>query len=300
MNKNYMIYPMKYMRITCNYAEGSHKGHNVDVTDNNIDYPIDDAGKDTGCDSIYCPCDEMKVVAIRGVGNSNVTNTVWLVSTTPVISPSFVDNAFMTLTHANDDDIKNLYIGKIFKRGEVICHEGKDGASANHIHIVAGKGYSDNWIENSNKKWVIKGDSLRPEDVFFIDRAFTKVLDNNGMNFEYLEEENVDIIGNPVSRNTKVDQVEVLIDNLNLRQSYSITSKRIGYIKKGIYNVKNIKNNEGYTWYNIENYWIAGNDNWTKYYPKEEILPQLIFTCDKSGKYLIYLQKGYKLYLSKQ
>ena len=39
MNNNYMIYPMKSMRITCRYDEGSHKGHNIDVSDNNKDYP---------------------------------------------------------------------------------------------------------------------------------------------------------------------------------------------------------------------------------------------------------------------
>ena len=298
MNKNYMIYPLKYMRITCRYDEGSHKGHNVNVTDYK-DYPIDDAGIDTGCDPIYCPCDEMKVVAIRGLNNPSVTNTVWLVSTSKVITPTFVDNVFMTLTHSNDSDLQNIYIGKTFKRGEIITYEGKDGTTANHIHIVCGRGYADTWIENSNHKWVIKGDSKLPEEVFFVDKSFTQILNNGNLNWEYLKEETIDIIGNPVNRDTSVDQVEVLIDNLNLRESPSITSKRIGYIKKGIYNVLDKKDNEEYTWFKVENYWIANNPSWTKYYPKTEVFPKLIFTCDKTGKYLIYLEKGNKLYLNK-
>ena len=99
MNKNYMVYPLKNMRITCRYDEYSHAKHNIGVTDGKIDYPIDDGGKDTGKDPIYCPCDEMIVTAIRGIGSSITTNTIWLVSTTQVVTPTFTDYAFMTLTH---------------------------------------------------------------------------------------------------------------------------------------------------------------------------------------------------------
>lgn len=297
MSENYMIYPMKNMRITCRYDEGSHKNHNINTT-NYKDYPIDDAGIDTGKDPIYCPCDEMKVVAIRGINNSSVTNTVWLISTSKVITPTFVDDVFMTLTHSDDSDLEKLYVGKIFKRGEIICHEGKNGTTANHIHIVVGRGYSDNWIENSNKKWVISGNCQVPEKIFFVDKKFTHILNSGNLNWKYLQEKTIDIIGTPVARNTNVNQVEVLIDNLNLRESYSTSSKRIGYIRKGIYNVTEIKNNEGYTWLKVENYWIATSPEWTKYYPKEEF-PKLIFTCDKTGKYVIYLEKGNKLYLKK-
>ena len=300
MNENYMIYPMKNMRITCDYNCGSHKDHHNNVVDGNIDYPIDDAGIDTGIDPIYCPCDEMKVVAVRGINDPKTTNTIWLVSTSKVISPTFNDIAFMTLTHSNDNDLRNISVGKVFHRGEVICHEGTDGATANHIHIVCGKGYCDNWTSNSNGKWVMKGNSLKPEQVFFLDKNFTNVISTGGLNFKYLTQ--IEIIGTPVERNINVNQVEVLIDNLNLRESFSTNSKRIGYIRKGIYNVNDSKENEGYIWMNVENYWIATNTGWTRYYPKEIIpqpYPKLIFTCDKTGKYLIYLEKNSKLYLSK-
>ena len=299
MNENYMIYPLKYMRITCRYDEGAHQKHNTNVSDGKIDYPIDDAGLDTGKDPIYCPCDEMRVTAIKGVGNPSITNTIWLVSTSPVITPKFVDNVYMTLTHSNDSDFNNIKVGTIFKRNDIICYEGTNGTSANHIHITCGRGYSDNWSKNSNGSWVMDGNSLKPEEVFFVDKDFTKILNSGNLTWEYLNE--IAIIGTPVERNKNNNQVEVLIDNLNLRESYSTSSNRIGYIKKGIYNVIDSKNNEGYIWYKVENYWIASNSNWTKYYPKEEPknIPKLIFTCDKSGKYLIYLEKNYKLYLSK-
>ena len=76
MNRNYMVYPLKYMRITCRYDEASHRKHNIGVTDGIVDYPIDDGGIDTGRDPIYCPCDEMRVTAIKGIGNNNITNTI--------------------------------------------------------------------------------------------------------------------------------------------------------------------------------------------------------------------------------
>lgn len=175
MNRNYMVYPMKYMRITCRYDDGSHRKHCVDVSNGNIDYPIDDGGSDIGCDPIYCPCDEMKVTAIKGVGNSS-TNTIWLVSTTPVVTPSFIDIAYVSLIHSNDSDFYDIKVGDVFKRGEINCYEGMDGTIANHIHITCGRGSSNDWVQNSNESWVIVGDSKRPEEVFYVDNNFTKMI----------------------------------------------------------------------------------------------------------------------------
>ena len=306
MNKNYMIYPLKNMRITCRYDEGSHKNHNTNVIDGNIDYPIDDAGKDTGRDPIYCPCDEMRVTAIKGVGNPSITNTIWLVSTSPVITPTFTDIAYLSLTHSDDRDFINIKVGDIFKRGEIICYEGTSGATSNHIHLTCGRGYSDNWRQNSNGKWIIAGDSKKPEDVFYIDREFTKELWGGYLIWKDLPQKNK--VGTPVERREEVNQIEVLVDNLNARENNTIASTSYGYINKGIYDIVEEKDNDNYHWVKVENYWIATKEGWTKYYPKkntcEEELdslkkeyPRLIFTCDKSGKYIIYLEKGSKLYL---
>lgn len=312
MNKNYMTYPLKYMRITCRYDEGSHAKHNINVTDGNIDYPIDDAGRDTGRDPVYCPCDEMRVTQIRGVGSGATTNTIWLVSTSKVVTPTFTDIAFLVLTHSNDDDIKNIKIGDTYKRGDIICYEGMDGATANHIHITCGQGNSDDWLVNSNNSWVIKGNSKKPEEVFFIDRKFTEEIWGGNLLWKDLRQE-VDkkIVGTPIKRDNTKNQVEVLVDNLNARESSSTTSQSYGYIKKGLYNVLDTKKNENYAWVKVESYWIAINEGWTKYYPKEENsstcidelnklkndYPKLIFTCSTSGKYLIYLEKGKKIYI---
>ena len=185
MNKNYMTYPMKYMRITCRYDKGSHRKHCINVKDGRVDYPIDDGGKDIEKDPIYCPCDEMIVTKIQGVGNSS-TNTIWLVSTNLVITPTFVDIVYMTLTHSNDNDFKNIRVGDKFKRGEIICYEGTDGTNGNHIHITCGRGNSNDWYQNSNGSWAIVGNSKKPEDVFYIDSEFTQVLSDGNLMWKYL------------------------------------------------------------------------------------------------------------------
>lgn len=329
MSRNYMTYPMKYMRITQNYLGGtSHLKH---TTGYPKDYPIDEAGKDTGRDDIYCPCDEMMITAIKGYGNVKVTNTIWLVSTGKVVTPTFEDVVFMTLTHENDSDLKKLKVGQKFKRGEVICHEGTNGATANHIHIVCGRGSSKNWEKNTTGAWVISGDTKKPEEVFFIDRSFTTVLSNGGLAFQNLE---VEKVGTPSVRNSAVNQLEVVVSNLNARVSPSITASSLGYVNPGIYEYSSFQEADGYTWYKIADFWIAYQPSWMHLYPKEIHAPiekledkqeapveevkeeiekppvddvtdtseksfdgRLIFTAKESKYYKIFLKENAKLYL---
>lgn len=231
MNKNYMTYPLEYMRVTCTYKEGSHKDH---TTGNYRDYPIDDGGLDTKKSPIYCPCDEMKIVEIKGIDNKGVTNTIWLESTKKVIKPTFNDYVFMTLTHSDDNDIRNLKKGQTFKRGEIICYEGTDGATANHIHLVTGRGKCNSWIYNSNNKLVMKGDSKKPEDIFFIDRNFTKELWGGYLIWKDLPTSNVE-------NNTIEEQLELANKKIkDLENSYPRlifecleTNKYLIRLKKG-------------------------------------------------------------------
>lgn len=185
---NYATYPCKIMRITQNYkANTSHKPH---TTGYPKDYPIDEGCADTGKDYIYCPCDEMKLRRIYGVGTKG-TNTIWLESTDKV---NFADGTqgYLTLmiTHPDDEDIKKLKVGDIFKKGEKITREGKDGATANHLHISVGKGKmkGSGWMQNSKGKWVLttSDTASKPEDIFYIDPDFTKVISAGGIKFKQL------------------------------------------------------------------------------------------------------------------
>ncbi len=310
MNKNYMTYPLKYMRITQNYlGTVSHLKH---TTGTPKDFPIDDGGKDQGRDAVYCPCDEMKITAIKGYGNSKITNTIWLVSTTPVVTPTFTDIAFMTLTHENDSDLKKLKVGDTFQRGDIICYEGTDGATSNHIHLTSGRGFSNNWQKSTSNAWVITGDTKKPEEVFFIDPSFTTVLSKGGVAFQNLPS---NVLGSPVERNVEASQIEVKVDNLRAREEAGLEKKVLGYVQKGIYTYTDKVNVDQYDWYKIENFWIAYSPNWETLYPKvekEEVVddspsvstpsspletPKFIFQAPASKYYKIYLKENAKLYL---
>lgn len=179
-------FPMETMRITQNpYGDTSHHKHNLGTPK---DYPIDSAGDihtTGGRSACFAPVD-MKVTAIKGVGNS-ATNTIWLVSVDKVKTPKFIDHVFMAITHWNDNDgaiKKHNKIGAIVKKGEIICYEGTDGASANHLHIVVGRGSSNNWVKNSKGAWVIQGDCKPPEEVMYVYTRFTTIQDAGGINWE--------------------------------------------------------------------------------------------------------------------
>ena len=189
--KNYLTYPCKVMRITQTYTgTTSHLPH---TTGSPKDYPWDEGCSGTGRDYCYCPCDEMKVKRIYGVGNGG-TNTIWLESTSEVLfADGTEDYVTMLITHPNDDDLKKIKEGQLFKRGEEICREGKDGASGYHFHFSAGKGkyYGNGWVKNSKGKYVLTATegTYRPEELFFVDKAFTNVMNAKGIEFKELPKE---------------------------------------------------------------------------------------------------------------
>lgn len=191
MNKNYLTYPCKVMRITQNYnGKTSHYPHTVGSPK---DYPIDEGGKDTGKDAIYCPCDKMKVKRVYGVGTGG-TNTIWLESTEKVHFADGTRDFFTVLiTHPNDVDLKYIKVGQVFSRWQAITQEGSDGATANHLHISGGKGKfkGNGWKKNSKGKYVLDctGGAYKPEQIFYINPAFTTVMSKGGINFKNLPEE---------------------------------------------------------------------------------------------------------------
>lgn len=184
-----LIYPFKVMRITQTYGGGtSHYKH---TTGSPKDYPIDEGGADTGRDGMYAPCN-VKIMRIYGIGNGG-TNTLWVQSTKKVgFANGKTDFVTMQITHPDDSDLKSLTAGQTIKKGKIICHEGKDGATGNHIHLSVGMGTmkGKGWTKNSAGKWVLttSGGAVKPEDAFFIDKSFTKVISMGGLKFKELSQ----------------------------------------------------------------------------------------------------------------
>ena len=183
---NELTYPFAVMHITQSYdGTLSHLPH---MTGTPKEYALDEGEKDAGRGWAYCPCDRMKVVKLTGVGAKG-TNALYLTSTEKC-SLANGKKAVVTiqLVHPNDDDLKKLKVGQIFRRGEKICREGTDGnATGNHIHMAVGLGtiVGTGWQLNNKNKWVLvtTGGPIKPEDAFFIDPAFTRVKDSKGLKF---------------------------------------------------------------------------------------------------------------------
>ncbi len=187
MSKNYLIYPCKTMNITQTYYDGyTHSQHN---TGNPKDYPWDEAGAGSDRDYMYCPCDEMMVMRIYGVGGAGA-NTIWLQSTSKVdFADGTKDYVTILVTHPNDSDLKKLAEGQKFTRGQPICQEGTDGnATGNHFHFSAGKGKfkGRGWVCNSYRKWVLTTTKTngKPENLFYLDTSFTAVKKSKGLTFK--------------------------------------------------------------------------------------------------------------------
>ncbi|MDD6340757.1 MAG: hypothetical protein PUA50_00310 [Eubacteriales bacterium] len=200
MSKNYLIFPMKVMGITQTYD--GKTSHYISSHGSPADYPIDIAGADTGRSAFFCPCDEMKVVKIAGdITGNNHANGAWLVSTSEV---DFADGTrdFVTIkfVHMNNSDFgKNgIYVGRKYKRGELIGYEGTSHATGNHIHMSAGKGglKGSGWTKNSKGSWVITTThgTAKPETLFFVDPESTSIKNAKGLTFkEVPKEDDVDV-----------------------------------------------------------------------------------------------------------
>lgn len=185
---NNAIYPLKNMRITQTYnGSTSHKPH---TQGNYKDYPIDDGGLNTSKEGVYCPCDEIVIKRLYGVGSSGV-NTIFFESTSKCIFADGTSNYLCGLiTHASDADLKKLKVGQKIKRKELICNEGTDGGVGMHTHLSFGKGKlcENGWRQNNKGKWVLyaSGGTFKPETILFVDKSFTKVISSNGLTFKNL------------------------------------------------------------------------------------------------------------------
>lgn len=176
------IFPMHYMNISQSYNEGNHIPHWQGASKGKADYPIDICGMDSGKDYFYAPCD-CKITFIQAKNTPKWTNKMILVSIGKVRTPKYKDSQiFFKVVHFPYSNVKKygLKVGKTFKKGEIICTEGKDNYSTgNHIHLSQGIGYANKSIYNKpiwkkNRKLVANGDNKYPQSIFYLDTKFTK------------------------------------------------------------------------------------------------------------------------------
>lgn len=83
----------------------------------------------------------------------------------------------------------------------------------------------------------------------------------------YAENMQADITSLQNTVAVSIGKVSIVISSINVRKDASTSSEKDGTVSQGeIYDVYEIKEAEGYTWYKIgENKWIASNGDWVTY-----------------------------------
>ena len=203
------LYPSTYMRITQGYMEGTH-------TDS---YAIDEAGRDTGIDQIKAPFTGV----IKKIYTADA-NEVWLESLDTVLYPDGTED-FMTILFCHNNDVSNLFVGKVVNRGEAFYQEGTKGnVTGNHCHIecAEGKFSGTGWHQNRAGYWSINN-GKPPEECLWIDDSII-ILDNKGYNFKKIpvpvEEEKEEIVPRLVFECAKDDLYAI-----NLKKGQSLYLK---------------------------------------------------------------------------
>ena len=278
----YAIYPFEYMKITQRHDEGNHKAHNQPFKDYS-DKPWDEAGKDSGRE-YFVPQNDFRIVEVLGLDTSSskgTTNSVRLESVNKLKIPYQDEPVILelTLTHMNEDNLRQVKTGQIIHKGEKILLEGTDGLSTgNHFHCTANIGKYYGFKKNSNGKWCfVYEKSLTPPEAFYVDTKCTNIMNPNGYTFKEVPE--MKRVGTPVPRNTKIDQIEVLptATSLRARKEPGTSGEVLGYINVGIYDIEDTEGaKDGYDWYKVQGMWIAYSKDWEVILPKEEKTPEEI------------------------
>lgn len=125
-----LLFPMEVMSITQGNNEGTHMGTNA----------LDNAGKDTGIDPTFAPCD-MRLVAYDSYANGNA---VFFESLKKVrFRDGTIDYATFMFIHDNSiaDILAYAKQGKTWGQGQEFGDEGTAGkATGNHVHMEVAKG----------------------------------------------------------------------------------------------------------------------------------------------------------------
>lgn len=247
------MYPIKTIRIT----QRDHQGTHADC------FATDEAGPDGGISSLFAP-----FTGIIKKIYSKDANEVWLESVEPVL---FADGTkdYMTIMFCHDNDVSDLWVGKIIKKGEAFYQEGTKGyATGNHCHFECAKGKftGTGWHKDNAGYWSINNGKL-VTDCLFVDDSYN-IIQTLGLNFRNVKEVEIKKYGTPVARNEYVNQIKINADNVRARTSPN--GKIIGYMNPGIYNSIEFTTIAGYDWHKVEEGLYFANGVWATWLPKKE------------------------------
>lgn len=247
------MYPIKTIRIT----QRDHQGTHADC------FATDEAGPDGGISSLFAP-----FTGIIKKIYSKDANEVWLESVEPVL---FADGTkdYMTIMFCHDNDVSDLWVGKVIKQGEVFYQEGTKGyATGNHVHFECAKGKftGTGWHKDNAGYWSINNGKL-VTDCLFLDDSYN-VVQTLGLSFKNVKEVEIKKYGTPVVRDEYSNQIKINADNVRARKSPS--GEILGYVNPGIYNSLEIVKKDGYEWHKIAEGLFCAMGEWASWLPKKE------------------------------
>ena len=159
-------------------------------------------------------------------------------------------------------------IGDKVKRGQSLAQQNNSGYSNGcHVHFEL------YWNKDGSSGGTqYRVDPLKycfayPEDYVGDEHYFS------GEAYHIMRYTPVKRVGEPVSRNKMVNQLEVITDTLRARKDPNLKGEIYGYVNTGYYDVHGITEADGYTWYQVDNFWCANNaeSTWCKYLPTEYV-----------------------------
>lgn len=247
------MYPSKIIRIT----QRDHEGTHADC------WATDEACQDGGISSLFAPFTGV----IKKIYTQDA-NEVWLESIEPVLYADGTKD-YMTIMFCHDNDVSDLWVGKIIKKGEAFYQEGTKGyATGNHCHFECAKGKftGTGWHKDAAGYWSINNGKL-VTDCLFVDDSYN-IIQTLGLNFRNVKEVEIKKYGTPVARNEYVNQIKINADNVRARTSPH--GEIIGYMNPGIYNSIEFTTTAGYDWHKVEEGLYFANGEWAEWLPKKE------------------------------
>ena len=206
----YSKYFANKMRISQGYNEGNHKRHTTSIQK---DYPVDETYGAAGSGGYFIAPFDCKIVRKYDA----VSNYIWITSTDKVRTPSGDKIVSILIAHISASEFNALKVGDTFKQGQKVVSEAVDANSTgHHNHVCTGFGElsGTGWAKQEvggNEFWVLttKEGTQKPEDVFYVDKSVTEIVDNAGINFEEMPTEE---IGEEITNDYKTGIYKVLTD----------------------------------------------------------------------------------------
>lgn len=247
------MYPSKVMRITQKDHEGTHAAC----------WAVDEACENGNISSLFAPfTGKIKKIYAKDA------NEVWLESIDPVLYADGTKD-YMTIMFCHDNDVSDLWVGKVIKQGEVFYQEGTKGnATGNHCHFECGRGrFTDSgWHKDSAGYWSINN-GKKVTECLFIDDTY-KILNAQGYVFKNIKELEIKKYGTPVARNEYVNQIKINAENVRARKTPN--GDILGYVNPGIYNSLEIVKKNNYDWHKIAEGLYCAMGEWASWLPKKE------------------------------